>query len=172
MLVVVLIAASFTEMEIGGAYVGLAYDVGHPIGLCARQKPLSTGGKRRWRTPRSCRVATCGRRGHHRRPALFHVALRVECPRVDHDERYIMYPLAICDKRAQYVGILRQSCKERKKKWSNVPPSCRVATRGRRSDQSPRSANPELEVQRNAENEADTRAKMLIYLLENGLYRV
>jgi hypothetical protein len=35
-----------------------------------------------------------------------------------------MYPLAICDKPAKYVGIVRQSCKERKKKWTNIPPSC------------------------------------------------
>ena len=33
-------------------------------------------------------------------------------------------PLVICDKRAKYVGILRQLCKERKKQWENVPPSC------------------------------------------------
>ena len=32
------------------------------------------------------------------------------------DELYIMYPLAICDNLVKDVGILRQSCKERKKK--------------------------------------------------------
>jgi len=40
---------------------------------------------------------------------------RVEGPRRHQDALYIMYSLVLCDKRAQYVGILRQSGKEGKK---------------------------------------------------------
>ena len=47
---------------------------------------------------------------------------------------YIMYPLVIWDNLAKHVGILRQLCKERKKQWEHVPPSCGVATSGRRGD--------------------------------------
>ena len=36
----------------------------------------------------------------------------------------LVYRIVIYDKRAKYVGILRQSCKERTKTWKKVPPSC------------------------------------------------
>jgi len=39
---------------------GLDHGVGHPIGLSARHKHLSTGGKGRCRTPPSCGVAYRG----------------------------------------------------------------------------------------------------------------
>jgi hypothetical protein len=87
-------------------------------------------------TPSSCRAATRGHRGHRCRHAHCLAALRVACPHVRQDEPYTMYPLAICDNLAKHVGILRQSCRERKKTWEHVPPSCRVATRGRRGDRS------------------------------------
>jgi hypothetical protein len=58
--------------------LGLDHGVSHPICLCARQKHLTTGGKGRWRTPLSCRVAKRGCCGHRRRHTLFRAARRVE----------------------------------------------------------------------------------------------
>ena len=49
---------------------------------------------------------------------------------------YSRAPRAVCDKRAPYVGIVRESCKERTKTEKKVLPSCGGATRGRRSDRS------------------------------------
>jgi hypothetical protein len=82
-------------------------------------------------------VIRSGRRGDRRRHVLFLAALHAGWPRVRPDQLYILHPLVVCDKRAKYVGILRQSRREGKKKWEHVPPSCSVATRGRHGDRSP-----------------------------------
>ena len=68
---------------------------------------------------------------------LFFTAPRVVTQRGHQDRLYTVSPLARCDKLAQYVGILRQSSKEPKKLWKNVPPSCCVASSGRRGDRGP-----------------------------------
>jgi hypothetical protein len=58
-------------------------------------------------------------------------------PRVHQDALYPMSPLGLCDKLVKLVGILRQSCRKRKKTWANVPPSCCVGKSGRRGDRGP-----------------------------------
>jgi hypothetical protein len=60
-------ASGFNPYTAVGRFVGLDHGVGYLRGLSARQKSLST---RERRTPPSCCVATCGRRGDPSRHSL------------------------------------------------------------------------------------------------------
>jgi len=80
----------------------LGYGVGHPICLCPRQKHLSTEGEERGRTPPACALP-CG----YSRRSNDNVF-----PRTNYKPCISSPP---GDKLATYIGILRPSCRERKK---------------------------------------------------------
>ena len=65
-----------------------------------------------------------GRRGYRRRAARFLAASPRRMATWTPGPTLHDVSPAVCDKRAQYVGILRPSCKEGKKKGAKVPPSC------------------------------------------------
>src|SRR5262245_58910199 len=94
-----------TLVSKGGVEIfGLDHGVGHPLGLCALHKRLRTGGRGLGPTQSSLLACAlpCGQTLHHD-------------------------PHAVCAKRATFVEISRQICKEGKKKGEKVPPSWGVA---------------------------------------------
>src|SRR5262249_10875294 len=94
---------------------GLDHGVGHPIGLRALHKRLRIRG-RGLGPMRSSLLACafpCG--SPHRMTTM-----RAPGQTLHHG------PRVICAKRATHVEILRQSCKEVKKTWEKVSPSCGI----------------------------------------------